>query len=77
MLMYRNRVLDLFENYDYLRTTNLKNHLDTQPGVLVWFFLIPAQHQRTSIYWFFFTSVGYDKLCCNNTLLWHSFLHLI
>jgi hypothetical protein len=31
-LMYQNRVLDLFENYDYLRTTNLKNHLDTQQG---------------------------------------------
>jgi hypothetical protein len=33
MLMYQNRVLDLFENYDYLRTTNLKNHLDTQQGL--------------------------------------------
>jgi hypothetical protein len=32
LLMYQNRVLDLFENYDYFRTTSLKNHLDTQHG---------------------------------------------
>ncbi len=77
MLMYQNRVLDLFENHDYLRTTNLKNHLDTQPGGLVWFFKYPLSTGGHPFIDFFFTSVGYDKLCCNNTLLWHSFLHLV
>jgi hypothetical protein len=38
LLMYQNRVLDLFENYDYFRTTSLKNHLDTQHGFWCGFF---------------------------------------
>jgi hypothetical protein len=56
-LMYQNRVLDLFENYDYFRTTSLKNHLDTQHGFWCGFFY-PLSTGGHPFIDFFFTVLG-------------------